>query len=181
MRSRLAGTRIEHRVAGLQVAGVETDKDQLPDKGVGHDLEAQRSQRLGVVGMAEDDLFHVVRIVALDRGNIERAGQVLDHRIEQRLHTLVLERTAAQHREELHPDGRPAQRLAQLGRGGRFALEELVQHLVIVLGDRFNQLHAEGFRLLQQVRRNLFDRRTWRPWSRRATEWRASRSGRSRP
>ena len=55
-------------------------------------LKPSAVKRLIVVRMAEDDLFHVVRVVAFDRRNIERAGQILDHRIQQRLHTLVLER-----------------------------------------------------------------------------------------
>ncbi len=121
-------------------------------------LKPSAVKRLVVVGMAENYLFHVVRIVAFDRGNVERAGQVLDHRIEQRLHTLVLERAAAKHREKLHPDGRPAQSLAQLGRRRRLAFEKLVQHLIVVFGHRLDQLHAEGFRLLKQVGRNLFHR-----------------------
>ena len=35
---------------------------------------------------------------ALDRRHVERARQVVEHRVEQRLHALVLERRAAQHR-----------------------------------------------------------------------------------
>ena len=73
-----------------QMAGVKPDKDQLADKRVGHDLEAERGQRLRVAGMAKDDLFHVVRIVALDRGRVRAGWQVLNYMEEQRLHTLVL-------------------------------------------------------------------------------------------
>ena len=41
---RLAGARIQHRVAGLQLARVDADEDQLADERVGHDLEAERGR-----------------------------------------------------------------------------------------------------------------------------------------
>ena len=44
MRSVLRGARIQHRVAGLQRARIHADEDQLADKRVGHDLEAERSR-----------------------------------------------------------------------------------------------------------------------------------------
>ena len=64
------------------MTGIKPDKDQLPDERIGHDLEAQRCQRLAVVRMAEDDLFHVVGIVTLDRRHVQRARQIIDHRIQ---------------------------------------------------------------------------------------------------
>ncbi len=43
---RLASARVQNRVAGLQRTRVDADEDELADKRVGHDLEAQRSKRL---------------------------------------------------------------------------------------------------------------------------------------
>ena len=88
---------------------------------------------------------------------IERRGQIIDHRIEQRLHTFVLERRSHHHREQLQPDRRLAQRRLQFIRRNRFAFEKLVQNVVIVLGDGFDQLRVERFRLFLQVRGNLAD------------------------
>ena len=39
---------VEHRVARLELAGVDADKRQLADKRVRHDLEGQRGKRLAV-------------------------------------------------------------------------------------------------------------------------------------
>ena len=41
-----------------------------------------------------------VDVVALDAAAIDRRGQIVDDRVEQRLHALVLERRAAEHRHE---------------------------------------------------------------------------------
>jgi len=37
-----APTRVQHRVPGLQLPGVNADKRQLADKGIGHNLKRQR-------------------------------------------------------------------------------------------------------------------------------------------
>ncbi len=47
----------------------------------------------------------VFGVDALDRADVERRRQVVDDRVEQRLHALVLERGAAEHRVELDVDG----------------------------------------------------------------------------
>ena len=151
MRSVLRGARVQHPVAGLQAARVDADEDQLADERVGHDLEAQRGERLGVVGLADDLHLHVLRVVPDHRRNIERAGQVVDHCVEQRLHALVLECRTAQHREDIHRDGRLADARLQLRLGRLLALEEQVQDLVVGVGDRLDQLVA---RLLSRLERS---------------------------
>ena len=45
---------VQHARARLQVAGVDAEVGQLADVGVGGDLERQRGERLGVVGVAHD-------------------------------------------------------------------------------------------------------------------------------
>ena len=43
---------VEHARARLEVAGVDAEVGQLADVGVGDDLERQRGERLGVIGVA---------------------------------------------------------------------------------------------------------------------------------
>ena len=92
-----------------------------------------------------------MRIDALHRRLVERAGQIIHHRIEQRLHALVLECRSADDREDLEVDGGLADAGLELGDGRRFAFQELLEQNVVGLGDDFDQLHAEGFGLLLQV------------------------------
>ena len=98
-----------------------------------------------------------MRIDAFDRRLVERAGQIIDHRVEQRLHALVLEGATADHREDLQVDGRLADAGLQLGNGRRLAFEELLEQHIVGLGDHFDQLQAEGLGLLLQIGGNLFD------------------------
>ena len=121
-------------------------------------LKPSAAERLAVVGLADDLLFHVVRVVTDHGRNIERAGQVIDHSVEQRLHALVLERRAAEHREDVHRDGRLADASLQLRLGRLLTLEVQVHDLVVGVGDRLDQVVASLFGRLEQVGGNLFDR-----------------------
>ena len=83
-------------------------------------------------------------------------GKIVDDRIEQRLHTLVLERGAYNDREQFQGNGRFAQRGAQLFGGNRFAFEKLVQDFVVVLGDGLDQLGMERLGLFLHIGRDFF-------------------------
>ena len=67
-------------------------------------LNASADERLVVVGLALE-LLDALDVDALIGGDVERAGQVVDDRVEQGLHALVLERGAAEHRDDLAGDG----------------------------------------------------------------------------
>jgi len=121
-------------------------------------LERQGREWSVILGFADKDHRMIRRIDTLNRRHIERARQIIHHCVEKRLHALVFESRSAQHREDLHVDGRLTQSLLQLFRSRRLTFQKLVQHVVVVFGDRLDQLHAEGFRLLYQISRNLFDR-----------------------
>ena len=43
---------VEHARARLELARVDAEVGELADEGVGHDLEGERRERLGVVGVA---------------------------------------------------------------------------------------------------------------------------------
>ena len=150
----LLRTRVHHRLARLQLSRVHPDKRQLTDKRVGHDLEGQRRERLFVVGLARDRL-PIVGIEAMRLFRVERRGQVIHHRIQQRLDTFILERRSHHHRKQLQPDRGLAQRRLQLVRRNRFAFQKLVQNVVIILGDGFDQLRMERLSLFLQFRGNL--------------------------
>jgi hypothetical protein len=62
--------------------------------------------------------------------NVQGRGQVVDDRVEQRLHALVLEGRAAQHGHELAVDGALAQEAADGGLVGHGALKVSLQDLV---------------------------------------------------
>src|SRR3546814_7996304 len=82
----------------LELARIDTRERQRADERIGHDLERQRRERLIVVGLAR--LFRSVGRHALDRRNVERARQIIDNGVEQRLDALVLDGRTAQHGHE---------------------------------------------------------------------------------
>ncbi len=76
-----------------------------------------------------------VRIHALGRGNVDRAGKIIDDRIDEVLHALVLEGGTADDRDELVRDRLAADaRLEHLGRD-RLFLEESGADFVVVIGN----------------------------------------------
>ena len=95
--------------------------------------------------------------VALDRRDVQRGRQVVDDRVEHRLHALVLERRAAQHRVDGAGQRRPADRRDELLLGGLLALEVQLHHLVVVLGDGLEQLVAPLAGRLGVVGRDVDD------------------------
>ncbi len=86
-----------------------------------------------------------------DAGHVDRARQVVDHRVEQRLHALVLEGGAAQHRAEGAGDGAGLD--AALQRGYRdVALVEIFLHRRVIDRQRGVQQGLAVFLgLLEQV------------------------------
>src|SRR5215469_3360958 len=154
---RLAGTRIQYRVAGLQRTRVDTNKRQFAERIIDQ-LEDQCRKRLTVLRLSNQLVIRIRRIDTLHRRLVQRAGEIIDHSIEQRLHTLVLECTSADYREDLEIDSRLANTLLQLFDRRRLALEELLKQNIVRLGDDLDQLHPESFRLLLQVGWNRLDR-----------------------
>ena len=73
----------------LQHAGVDADEEPVPVR-VPRGLEHQAAERLLRVGLALLLLVRLLRVRADDRRPVERAGQVVRHRVEQRLNADVL-------------------------------------------------------------------------------------------
>ena len=108
MRSRWSLTVLCDTGAALEHARVDAHEGERADEGIAHDLEGERRHRLGVVGRRVDPLVGP-RLQALHRRQIDRRRQEVHDRVEQRLHTLVLEGRAAEHRDELVADRALAQ------------------------------------------------------------------------
>src|SRR6201999_2745926 len=140
----LASARVFDCVARLERARVDTNETQLA-VWVVDQLETQRRKRLTIICLADEDLRRIVGIDTLDRRHIERTWQVVNDRVKQGLNALVLKGRTTQHREDLHSDRRLTQRDLQFLGRRNLTLEELVQHVIVVLRYRLDQLHAEGF------------------------------------
>jgi hypothetical protein len=81
----------------------------------------------------------VADLGALDGRDVLRRRQVPDHRVQQRLHALVLEGAAAQHRGDPAGDGGAADRLAQLLDGRLLLGDVLLQQALVVVGEQLEQ------------------------------------------
>ncbi len=143
-----AGVDVEHARAGLEVAGVDAEVGELADVGVGHDLEGERRERLGVVGVAGD------LALAAPRPDQFGAG----HRRARRAARAGSRSTASSSgctplflKEEPHSTGvslveSVALRIACLSAllGDLGLLEDQLQQLVVVVGDLLEQVLARG-------------------------------------
>ena len=143
---------IEDGIAGLHHATINAEKDELPNKRVGHDLERQPGKRL-LVRSATLSLI-TIRELALNRRNVDGRRHVVDHRVEHRLHALVLERGAAQHRHDLTGDRPSPQRLLEIFLRQVPLFEVLIHHLFGRLCGRLNHLLAPLSADIFEVRRN---------------------------
>ena len=109
-------------------------------------LSSAAALGLGVLGLAlagGDD--------AGDRRHLERRGQQLDDRVEQRLHALVLERGAAEDRGHLGVEAGPVQRLGDPLVRDLFLGQVGLHQLVVVVGAGLDQLGAVFLGLLLEI------------------------------
>src|SRR5579864_7282354 len=146
-------SRAKHRVAGLNLAGINPNESQLANERISHDLEGQRGKRL-VIRRLPGDHFTVVRIRAFHFACIKRRREIINYSIEQRLHALVFESGADNHRKQFQIDGGLAQRRAQFLWGNSLALQKLVQDFVVILSNRLDQLGVKRFSFLLKLGRN---------------------------
>ena len=150
-----AASGVQHALAGLHLARVDADVGQLPHVRVGHDLEGECRKRL-VERRAARELVLGARVEAVHGRDVERARQVLDNGVEQRLDAFVLEGGAEQHRRHLGVERRCAQRAPDhLGRHRILVLEVGLEELLVLLRDRVDQLVVVLARLFAELLRNL--------------------------
>src|SRR5437763_379016 len=88
------GARIVDRVAFAQRAGVNAKENKFADEWITPKLEGERAERAAVV---RDRLHRFPRIGVLTPGrrDIERTGQIIDHRVDEILDADILEGRAA--------------------------------------------------------------------------------------
>ncbi len=100
---------------------------------------AESSARRSAASPSEPSL---PRDEALDRLHLERRGQELDDRVEQRLHALVLEGGAAEHGGDLQVQRRAVQRLGDPLVRDLLLVEVHLHQLVVVVGAGLDQVRA---------------------------------------
>ena len=110
------------------------------------------------IGSESDDLRSTslpFMIDALHRRHVDRRRQVIDDGVEQRLHAFVLERGAAQHREELAFNGRLADQPLERRLVGLLAFEIGRHRVVIELDCGLDQFLAIFLGLIEEIGRNF--------------------------
>jgi len=145
--------------AGGDLARVDAEVRQLADVRVGHDLEDERRERLVDRGAARELVLRA-RVDPVHGRDVERARQVLDDPVEQGLHALVLEGRAEQDGRDRGVERRLAERAPEhLGRDRLLVLQVRLGQLVVVVGDRVDQLVVVLLGLLEELGRDLPDDR----------------------
>ncbi|CNV38281.1 Uncharacterised protein [Mycobacterium tuberculosis] len=144
---------IDDLATRLDGARVHPDVGELAEERVSSDLE--RQGRKGLVGgrLAHHLLVLLGGRVPDRRRNVQRRRQVVDDGIQHRLHALVLERAAAQHRVDLAGDCQLADRALDLVDGELLTAQVLLQQVLVGLGDHLEQLGPVLLSLLGQVGR----------------------------
>ena len=130
--------RVQNLAAARHHTRINTHKGQRADKRVGHDLEGEPGEGLVIRRMALDRLVRA-HLDALDRRDVGWRRQVVDNGIEQRLHALVLEGRAAQHRDKGAADRTLADTPLQRRFVGLFAAEIGFERRVILLDRSLDQ------------------------------------------
>src|SRR4051812_28873440 len=129
-----AGRHVEDARAGLELARVDAEVRELADERVGHDLERERGERRAVVGRPRL-LLRLLLAADLDAAgdgrDVERARQVVEDGVEQRLDALVLERGAAEDGRQLEIQGGLADRRLELVLRDLGLLEDELDELVV--------------------------------------------------
>ena len=157
----LAGGDVHDALAGLDLARVDAEVGELADVRVAHHLEGERREGL-VLGRPARELVTRARVDPVDRGDVERARQVVDDGVEQRLHALVLEGGAEEDGRDRDRERRLAERAPDHLRRDRALVGEVgLEELLVVLGDRVDQLVVVRLGLLLELLRDL-DRRDLR-------------------
>ncbi len=149
--------RVEHHLARAGGPGIDAHEGERAVFVV-DDLEGEPGEGRTRVG-PDHPLLAAGLLLALVGGNLDarhvhRRGQVVHHRVEQRLHALVLEGGAAEHRAEDAAD-RAGLDTALQGRDGNVSLLEIFFHRRVIDRERGVEQELAVFaRLLGQLRRD---------------------------
>ena len=150
MRSFLSFTVLISVVPDFDLAGIDAAEGQRADERIVHDLECEQRQRR-VVRRSARVLLAGLDVDALDRRHVERRRQIVDHRVQHRLHALVLERRAAQDRHEHVVNGALADQRLELCLARHLAFEIGLGRGLIDLGGEFDEAIAILLRLVDEI------------------------------
>ena len=125
-------------------SGVNTEVVKFTDKRVGHDLEHQRGERLKIADVTRNRLARG-RIGSLDIPDIDGARQIVNHNVEQFLHTFVLESGAAGNRNDLGGKSRTTQRSLDLIMIRHLIGQIDLHDLIIDFRETFDHMLVGGF------------------------------------
>ena len=138
--------------AGFDRSGIHAEIRELPDKRVRHDLEGERCERRVVRAFAGDRIAFFVR--AFDRRNIRRRGHVLDDRVKEFLHALILVGGTAADRDRPAFAGRPPEDRLELFFRRLFPVEIHHHQIVVKIADLFNEFLTVFLGLVRHIRRD---------------------------
>src|SRR5437868_8164094 len=130
---------IVNRVALGKRTRINPEKDQFPDEWIAPKFESKGTE-FSVVIRRRLDSFMGIGFHANRRRDIERAGQIVDDRIDQVLNALILESRTAHDRDKLVRDRLPADSSLQYFSRDRFLFEEKRADLVIDIRNRRDQI-----------------------------------------
>ena len=134
--------RVVDVAAGRQLARVDADEGLLADEGVVDDLEGQGGEGLLGGRLARDHFFGVVEVAADDDAAVDGRGQVIDHRVEQQAHALVLEGGAAEYRGDAQGEDGVAGGALDVLLADLLVVQELVHQVQVEVGQALQ--HHDG-------------------------------------
>ena len=126
----------------LELARVDAEVGELADVGVAHDLERQRRERLVVGRPCARSRLLVFGSLPSTAATSSGARQVVDDRVEQGLHALVLERGAAEHGHEVDPRSCRADPRAEVVGGDLLVADVLLEDGLVDVRDDVEELVA---------------------------------------
>ena len=143
--------------AGFDLTGIHAEEGQASHIRVGSNLEGKGRGLLVLRGLAI--LFVTgVRTHANHIRGVQRTGQESTNVVEQRLHTLVLEGGATEHRSNLHAHRGSPQSCENLSISDTAGVvEELLHESLVVLSGGLNHLVAPLLSLVDHVGGNLLN------------------------
>src|SRR5690348_1706108 len=145
--------RVVHLVARIERARIDAEERERADERIGHDLERERRERRAVIGRTAG--FVLALVDALDRRTVGRRRQQFDHGVQHRLHALVLERGAAEHRHQVAGERARADARDDLFLGKVALFEVLVHQLFGSFRGRLDHVLARFLRLLDEIGGNV--------------------------
>ena len=154
----LVRTRYVHIRTRLNLTGINTRIAQTSHERVRCNLKCQCRQR-SIRLYREVNLLACTRIRTLAVRDVQRIRQISDHRIQQILNALVLERRTAHHRTEIHGNHRLADhRLQVFHRNGIRILEETLHQSLILYGSSLHQFLSPFLGFSHHILGNLLHR-----------------------